>query len=141
MEAGDQVKHRGLARSVGSDEPHDLACLHAEVEVAHGEEAAEALGQSGQLEKAHGRPARARRSRTTPMMPWGRKEITSTRMAPYSMMSAPARPRSAERVSSERGVSTNDPRTGPRTVPAPPTMAGRRAPMDTLGPKVMVGSM
>ena len=57
------------------------------------------------------------------------------------MMSAPARPRSAARVSSEMGVRTKEPSTGPATVPAPPTMAGRRPWMEMAGPKVMVGSM
>jgi putative Ca2+/H+ antiporter (TMEM165/GDT1 family) len=42
------------------------------------------------------------------------------------MTSAPARPRSAARVSSDTGVSTKAPRSGPSTVPAPPTIAGRR---------------
>ena len=57
------------------------------------------------------------------------------------MMSAPARPRSAARVISEMGVRTKEPSTGPTTVPAPPTMAGRRPWMEMAGPKVMVGSM
>jgi hypothetical protein len=57
------------------------------------------------------------------------------------MMSAPARPRSTARVTSEIGVSTKEPSSGPATVPAPPTMAGSRPPMEIAGPKVRLGSM
>jgi hypothetical protein len=33
INVGEQVEHGGLARSVGSDEPHNLARLHLDVEI------------------------------------------------------------------------------------------------------------
>src|SRR5581483_3707203 len=122
VEAGHQVEHGGLAGPVRPDEAHDLAGGDGEIEAAHRDEAAEALGEPAHLEagRGHARTPAARRPRIHPTRPLGRNEITRMSTRPYSMMSAPARPRSTARVSSEIGVSTNDPSSGPATVPAPP---------------------
>src|SRR6266851_1079230 len=51
------------------------------------------------------------------------------------MTSTPARPRMAARESSDMGVRTKAPTTGPSTVPAPPTIACNNPWIDTEGPK------
>ena len=50
--AGDQVEGGALARAVGTDDAEDLAFLHLEVEIMHGGEAAEALGEPAHLEES-----------------------------------------------------------------------------------------
>src|SRR5438105_14872475 len=128
------MEHGRLAGAVGADEADDLAGLDAEAEAIHRGEAAEALGDGVDLEDH-------RRFRAHPMIPCGRNEMTRISTRPYSITSTPARPRMAARESSETGVSTKAPITGPTTVPAPPTMACSRPWIDTDGPNVMVGSM
>ena len=78
VEAGDEVEHGGLAGAVGPDEPDDLAALDREVESAHRGEPAEALVQPAQLEQAQ----EARRARSQPIRPCGRKEMTRMSTSP-----------------------------------------------------------
>src|SRR5262245_6971219 len=111
------MKDRGLSGSVRADETDDVACLQRQAEAIDRGEPAESLAHGVDLEQAH------RRRRTQPMMPWGRNEMTRINTRPYSMTSTPARPRIAARDSSDTGVSTNAPTSGPSTVPAPPTIA------------------
>src|SRR5439155_1907930 len=76
VEAGEQVKHRGLASAVGPDEADDLAGVDRQVEAAHRGEPAESLGERVDLQEIHRFPRSLRGRRTQPTMPWGRNEMT-----------------------------------------------------------------
>ena len=84
MKARDEVEDRGLARAVRADEPDDLARIDAQVEPAHGLQAAEALDEALDLEQRHDAalPRPARFAPISPMRPFGRNEITSMRTSP-----------------------------------------------------------
>src|SRR5207253_3070266 len=51
VEPGDHVEERGLPRSVRTDDADDLALLDVQVQLGQGGQAAEALGQAGDLEQ------------------------------------------------------------------------------------------
>src|SRR5258706_15557285 len=70
--AGDEIEGGRLAGAVRADHAEDLAFAHFEVEVGHGGEAAEALGQPLDLEnRSH-----------SPMRPAGWKRMAATTSTP-----------------------------------------------------------
>ena len=54
--ARDQVEHRGLARTVGADEPHDAACSTSKDTLRSRRSGRRNLGHGLQREKAHAAP-------------------------------------------------------------------------------------
>ena len=55
FEAGDDAQRGGLAAAGGAEQADHLAGRHREVDVAHGGEAAEALGDAAKLDRRHQR--------------------------------------------------------------------------------------
>src|SRR5207244_25538 len=81
--AGDHVEERGLAGAVGPDDAEQVAGPHLHAHLAHGGEAAEALGDA--LEAQQGRRAhawaRARRARRRPATPDGPPTVRRARLS------------------------------------------------------------
>src|SRR5690606_9563369 len=116
-EAGEHPDGGGLAGSVGTEEPEDLATFHGEVERLHGHEVAEALVQGARDDgSGHGTESAASRSATTTGSP-GLK-----RVSPPSIATRTPKRRSA-RSSSVRAVRVTYSACGlievTRPVPAP----------------------
>src|SRR5262249_467163 len=86
VEPRDQVEGGGLAGSVRSDQAHDLARGHGQIEIADSEHAAEATTQSVHLEQdrsgRHCAPVERRVRENQPISPWGRNEMTRIRTSP-----------------------------------------------------------
>src|SRR6185312_2991365 len=57
LDTDDRLHRRGLAGAVGADQPQYLARIDGEADILDGDEAAEALGEAGNLK--HGRRAHA----------------------------------------------------------------------------------
>ena len=91
VEAGDEMKARGLAGAVRPDQRQRLVLLHGEADVLHGAQAAEALAESLDDQRvAHGAVLglAGRRSRwrciaslIQPINPVGRHRITAIRIS------------------------------------------------------------
>ena len=54
QEPGDAIEQRRLARAVRTDQAHQLARLHGEVDGVDGRHAEESLGEAADLEERHG---------------------------------------------------------------------------------------
>src|SRR5262245_45909865 len=52
--ARDHIDERGLARSIGADEPEDLAVLKVEAHLRHSRQSPESLGDTARLDEGHG---------------------------------------------------------------------------------------
>ena len=85
VDAGDHVEDRGLARAVGSDQRVDRAGRHAEADIVHRAQAAEALAEAGELEPraAHRlRSAKPSRAASHGQTPAGRYITITSRARP-----------------------------------------------------------
>src|SRR6266545_1171109 len=139
-EAREQVEDRGLPRPVGPDHPEHLALRHGQVENVYRPESAEALAEPRDLEEAHaGRFFASRRS--AGYAPWGRNSTTPISRRPYTMRCTPLQPPCAKYVReiSASGLRMNEPKMGPSTVPAPPTMGRMMISTDNGMPKTALG--
>jgi hypothetical protein len=89
VDAVDQVEQRRLARAIRADDRVDLALRDREVELRHGGDAAEALGQALDREEGraqgHLRPADFMAAASVGTRPRGMKIITRIRIAPSTM--------------------------------------------------------
>ena len=65
----DHVEGRGLASTIGTDQPSDGACLDGEVNLRHCEVAAEPDGEAASLEKGHQEPPAIERARSDSCSP------------------------------------------------------------------------
>ena len=92
MKARDQIKTRGLAGAVRSDQGYGFAFLHRKADVLHGAQSAEPLVETANDQRfGHGaafagraddRAARrAASSERKPMIPVGRHRITAIRIS------------------------------------------------------------
>src|SRR6266542_1169057 len=90
-ESREQVEHRGLPRPIGADQSQHLSLGQGEIQPAHREQTTEALGEGGDVEKAHAGRRRARR-RSAGYAPWGKKSTTAIRSTPYTMRWRPFHP-------------------------------------------------
>src|SRR6202171_2761797 len=81
--SGDAVDQGALARTVRTDQSESLARPHEKIDALERDEAAEALGHSGNLKQrfAH-RFLRRRHASTQPMMPFGARVTNSTSSTP-----------------------------------------------------------
>jgi hypothetical protein len=92
--AADAAEERGLARAIGPDEPHDLARLDRQRDVAVGDQAAEALGAPLDLQQGghRGQPftdAGARPRKRAAHAAHGSERSPLGRQPAISMMTAP----------------------------------------------------
>src|SRR6185437_13793568 len=117
LDADDRLHRRRLAGAVGADQPQYLARVDAETDILDGDQAAEALGEAGDLE--HGRAAHAtplRRDRR-PRKPPGKTRTTTSAMAETTKVA-----RSPTGLSASLAPIRN-------TAPSTPPMMVRRPPM------------
>src|SRR6266436_2908532 len=139
-EPREQVEDGGLPRPVGPDHSQHLALGQRQVEPAHGLEPPEALAESRDLEEAHA--GRFFASRTSAgYAPRGRNSTTEISRRPYTIRGTPLQPPWAKYVReiSASGLRMNEPRSGPSTVPAPPTMGRMMISTDNGIPKTALG--
>src|SRR6185437_10529448 len=79
FDAHDELHHRRLAGAVRPDQPENLAALDREADVAHGNEAAEPLGEPRDFET--GRHQLSLRCSTAPSSPFGKNRMTASAIA------------------------------------------------------------
>src|ERR1700734_3673545 len=129
LDAENRLHHRGLARSIRSDEPENLAGMNREADVLHRREAAEPLLQAIDLERCRaGAHDASRAPLTMPSSPAGKKRTTKSATADTMKV---ARSPSGLKLSPSATRNT-PPSTAPRMVRRPP----KTAPMITCTPTV-----
>src|SRR5713101_260909 len=139
-EPREQVEDGGLPRPVGPDHSQHLALGQRQVEPAHGLKPPEALREPRDLEEAHA--GRFFASRTSAgYAPRGRNSTTEISRRPYTIRWTPLQPPRAKYVReiSASGLRMKEPRRGPSTVPAPPTMGRMMISTESGIPKTAFG--
>src|SRR5580704_10841354 len=121
LNAHDEFQHRGLAGAVRTDQAEDFSSLDAKRHVLDGNEAAEPLGEAGNLEMGglgHGQPPSLVRV-SRPKKPLGNSSITTSAMAKTTKFARSPIGRSA----SAMAIMNTAPSTAPRMVRRPPSTA------------------